>query len=93
MEQDEFEPSSDFITVGKSLESVKEFKNVADRSEPDNKLGAAWDTFLIEAGVFPEIIVETDDLDLAKQLAIEGHGVTVAPRWSVLEEIAEKKGR
>lgn len=54
---------------------------------PGNKLWAAWDTFLIEAGVFPEIIVETDDLDLAKRLAIEGHGVTVAPRWSVLAAI------
>lgn len=54
---------------------------------PGNKLWAAWDAFLIEAGVFPEIVVETDDLDLAKQLAIEGHGVTVAPRWSVLVEL------
>lgn len=52
-----------------------------------NKLWAAWYTFLIEAGVFPEIIVETDDLDLARRLAIEGHGITVAPRWSVLAEI------
>jgi DNA-binding transcriptional LysR family regulator len=55
---------------------------------PGNKLWAAWDTFLIEAGVFPEIVVETDDLDLAKQLAIEGHGLTVAPLWSVRGEIA-----
>lgn len=54
---------------------------------PGNKLWAAWDNFLVEAGVFPEIIVETDDLDLAKELAIKGHGVTVAPRWSVLAEI------
>jgi len=54
---------------------------------PGNKLWAAWDAFLIEAGVFPEIIVETDDLDLAKRLAIEGHGLTVAPRWLVLAEI------
>jgi DNA-binding transcriptional LysR family regulator len=55
---------------------------------PGNKLWAAWDAFLIEAGVFPEIIVETDDLDLAKQMAIDGHGVTVGPRWSVVAEIA-----
>jgi len=54
---------------------------------PGNKLWAAWDAFLIEAGVFPEIIVETDDLDLAKQLAIAGHGISVAPRWLVLREI------
>jgi DNA-binding transcriptional LysR family regulator len=52
-----------------------------------NKLWAAWYTFLIEAGVFPEIIIETDDLDLARRLAIEGHGITVAPRWSVVAEI------
>ena len=56
---------------------------------PGNKLWAAWDAFLIEAGVFPEIIVETDDLDLAKQIAIEGHGLTVGPRWSVSDEVAE----
>lgn len=54
---------------------------------PGNKLWAAWDAFLIEAGVFPDIAVETDDLDLAKRLAIEGHGITVAPRWSVRMEI------
>jgi LysR family transcriptional regulator for metE and metH len=54
---------------------------------PGNKLWAAWDAFLIEAGVFPEIVVETDDLDLAKHLAIQGHGVSVAPRWSVLAEV------
>src|SRR5579883_1195575 len=54
---------------------------------PGNKLWAAWDAFLIEAGVFPEIIVETDDLDLAKQLALGGHGMTVAPRWSVHAEV------
>ena len=54
---------------------------------PGNKLWAAWDAFLIEAGVFPEIIVETDDLDVAKQLAIEGHGISVAPRWLVRREI------
>lgn len=55
---------------------------------PGNKLWTAWDAFLIEAGVFPDIIVETDDLDLAKRLAITGHGVTVGPRWSVVAEIA-----
>ena len=54
---------------------------------PGNKLWAAWDSFLIEAEVFPEIVVETDDLDLAKRMALEGHGVTVGPRWSVQGEI------
>ena len=58
---------------------------------PGNKLWTAWDAFLIEAGVFPEIIVETDDLDLAKQLAIQGHGVTVVPRWAAAAEVAAGK--
>jgi DNA-binding transcriptional LysR family regulator len=57
---------------------------------PGNKLWTAWDAFLIEAGVFPEII-ETDDLDLAKQLAIQGHGVTVVPRWAAAAEVAAEK--
>lgn len=56
---------------------------------PGNKLWAAWDTFLIESGVFPEIVVETDDLDLAKHLVIQGHGVTVVPRWASAREVAE----
>ena len=60
---------------------------------PGNKLWAAWDAFLIEAGVFPDIVVETDDLDLAKALAIEGHGATVVPRWAVTREVAEGKLR
>lgn len=54
---------------------------------PGNKLWAAWDAFLIDAGVFPEISIETDDLDVAKRLAIEGHGVSVSPRWSIVAEI------
>ena len=56
---------------------------------PGNKLWAAWDAFLIESGVFPEIVVETDDLDLAKQLVIQGHGVTVVPRWAAVREVAD----
>jgi DNA-binding transcriptional LysR family regulator len=56
---------------------------------PGNKLWAAWDAFLMEAGVFPEIVVETDDLDLAKALAIQGHGLTVVPRWAAAREVAE----
>jgi len=54
---------------------------------PGNKLWAVWDAFLIDAGVFPEIGVETDDLDLAKRLAVEGHAVSVAPRWAIAAEI------
>lgn len=55
---------------------------------PGNKLWSAWDAFLIEAGAFPEIVIETDDLDLAKQLAIRGHGITVVPRWAAAKEVA-----
>lgn len=54
---------------------------------PGNPLWSAWDAFLLEAGVFPEIIVETDDLDLAKHLVIRGYGASVAPRWSVEAEV------
>lgn len=60
---------------------------------PGNRLWAAWDSFLVEAGVFPNIKIETDDLDLAKQLAIEGHGVTVGPRWSVRTEVEQGRLR
>jgi DNA-binding transcriptional LysR family regulator len=56
-----------------------------------NKLWAAWDAFLIEAGVFPNICVETDDLDLAKQLAIRGHGISVGPRWAFTHEIEKRE--
>jgi DNA-binding transcriptional LysR family regulator len=42
-----------------------------------------WDDFLIHSGVFPKVVVETDDLELAKHLAVQDVGITVAPRWSV----------
>jgi DNA-binding transcriptional LysR family regulator len=54
---------------------------------PGNRLWAAWDAFLIESGVLPAIIVDTDDLDLAKRLTMAGHGISVAPRWSVQREV------
>jgi DNA-binding transcriptional LysR family regulator len=60
---------------------------------PGNRLWAAWDSFLVEAGVFPNIKIETDDLDLAKQLAIQGHGITVGPRWSVVAEVEQGRLR
>jgi DNA-binding transcriptional LysR family regulator len=60
---------------------------------PGNPLWSAWDAFLLEAGVFPEIIVETDDLDLAKHLAVRGYGASVAPRWSVKTEVDDGKLR
>jgi DNA-binding transcriptional LysR family regulator len=47
-----------------------------------------WDRFLIHSGLFPRIVVETDDLELAKRLAQQGVGIAVAPRWSVSEEVA-----
>jgi DNA-binding transcriptional LysR family regulator len=60
---------------------------------PGNRLWATWDSFLVEAGVFPNIKIETDDLDLAKQLAIQGHGITVGPRWSVVAEVEQRRLR
>jgi len=47
-----------------------------------------WDRFLINSGLFPRIIVETDDLELAKHLAGQNVGITIVPRWSVNGEIA-----
>jgi LysR family transcriptional regulator, transcriptional activator of the cysJI operon len=54
---------------------------------PGNRLWAAWDGFLNQAGVFPNIAVDTDDLDLAKRLVLRGDGITVAPRWAVRAEL------
>ena len=47
-----------------------------------------WDRFLINSGLFPRIIVETDDLELAKHLAGQNVGITIVPRWSVNGELA-----
>jgi DNA-binding transcriptional LysR family regulator len=44
---------------------------------------AVWSAFMLEAGVFPRITVETDNLELAIALAREGLGITVAPRWMI----------
>jgi DNA-binding transcriptional LysR family regulator len=44
---------------------------------------AVWSGFMLEAGVFPRITLETDSLELAIELAHEGVGLTVAPRWAV----------
>ena len=44
---------------------------------------AAWSGFMLEAGVFPRITLETDSLELAISLARAGLGITVAPRWAV----------
>jgi DNA-binding transcriptional LysR family regulator len=50
---------------------------------PGNLRFVPWDSFLIQSGVFPRVVVETDDLELAKTLARQDVGITVAPRWSV----------
>jgi DNA-binding transcriptional LysR family regulator len=49
---------------------------------PGNLRFVPWDNFLIHSGVFPRIVVETDDLELAKHLAGQNVGITIAPRWS-----------
>lgn len=54
---------------------------------PGNLRFVPWDDFLIHSGVFPKVVVETDDLELAKHLARENVGITVAPRWSVLSAV------
>jgi|SRR5579875_1387247 DNA-binding transcriptional LysR family regulator len=54
---------------------------------PGNLRFVAWDNFLIHSGVFPKVVVETDDLELAKHLARQDVGITVAPRWSVLSAV------
>jgi LysR family transcriptional regulator for metE and metH len=46
-----------------------------------------WDEFLISSGVFPKVVVETDDLELAKNLVEHDVGITVAPRWSVTQAV------
>jgi LysR family transcriptional regulator, transcriptional activator of the cysJI operon len=55
---------------------------------PGNLRFVPWDNFLIHSGLFPRIVVETDDLELAKRLAGQNVGLTVAPRWSTNEEVA-----
>jgi len=54
---------------------------------PGNLRFVPWDNFLIHSGVFPKVVVETDDLELAKHLAHSNVGITVAPRWSVLSAV------
>jgi DNA-binding transcriptional LysR family regulator len=54
---------------------------------PGNLCFVPWDTFLIQAGIFPRVVVETNDLELAKTLARQDVGITIAPRWSVLGDV------
>ena len=44
---------------------------------------AVWSGFMLEAGVFPRITLETDSIELAIALVREGLGLTVAPRWAI----------
>jgi DNA-binding transcriptional LysR family regulator len=54
---------------------------------PGNLRFVPWDNFLIQSGVFPRVVVETDDLELAKTLVRQDVGITIAPRWSVAVEV------
>ena len=54
---------------------------------PGNLRFVPWDAFLINAGIFPRVVVETNDLELGKTLARQDVGITIAPRWSVLGDV------
>jgi DNA-binding transcriptional LysR family regulator len=56
---------------------------------PGNLRFVPWDEFLISSGVFPKVVVETDDLELAKNLVEHDVGITVAPRWSVTAAVQQ----
>ncbi len=45
---------------------------------------AAWSEFMLEAGAFPRVRMETDSLELAIALVREGLGLTVVPRWALM---------
>ena len=60
---------------------------------PGNLRFVPWDDFLIHSEVFPKVVVETDDLELAKHLARENVGITVAPRWSGAERGGTRRMR
>jgi DNA-binding transcriptional LysR family regulator len=47
-----------------------------------------WDKFLLQSGLFPRTVVETNDLELAKRLTQQDVGITIAPRWSLSNEVA-----
>jgi DNA-binding transcriptional LysR family regulator len=55
---------------------------------PGNLRFVPWDKFLLQSGVFPRIVVETDDLELAKRLVQQNVGITIVPRWSLNDEMA-----
>jgi len=54
---------------------------------PGNLRFVPWDKFLLQSGLFPRTVVETDDLELAKRLAQQDVGITIAPRWSLSNDV------
>ena len=57
---------------------------------PGNLRFVPWDKFLLQWGLFPRIVVETDDLELAKHLAQHDVGMTIAPRWSLNNDVTRR---
>ncbi|RMF25094.1 MAG: LysR family transcriptional regulator [Deltaproteobacteria bacterium] len=45
--------------------------------------------FLLEAGVFPRIAMEIDDLEAVKRMVAEGLGISALARWTVERELDE----
>jgi DNA-binding transcriptional LysR family regulator len=58
---------------------------------PGNLRFVPWDKFLLQSGLFPRIVVETDDLELAKRLAQQNVGLAIAPRWSANNEVTRNE--
>ena len=58
---------------------------------PGNLRFVPWDKFLLHSALFPRIVVETDDLELAKRLVQQNVGITIAPRWSLNNEVGRRE--
>jgi DNA-binding transcriptional LysR family regulator len=76
----------------------RERANAADLQDqpmvlPLRKAGepSLWNDFLIEGGIFPKLVAETDNVELAKRLVVEGAGLTIAPRWAARAEIEQRQ--
>ena len=46
--------------------------------------------FLLEAGVFPRVAMEINDLEAVKRMVSEGLGVSAVARWTVQREVSEE---
>ncbi len=46
--------------------------------------------FLLEAGVFPRVAMEIDDLEAVKRMVSEGLGISAVARWTVQREVNEE---